>query len=217
MLFSQIFSFSRGNDEIFSWKSLFFYRCTDEILFAPLKPQGADSRLNHIRENTVAAAPPPCSPKSIYVLANLVGAASNQAFHMILTYQFKLEITPLCDTALADIKTKTSLDNVPNAASSWVTAASVLYYYLEHDTHASVQSKEDHKDRKRAFNPEQAQGCTAELHSTRLYHVQSLPPIWRTRAPSILPVLLWFPRQPLHAVRWLRDSEGWSLCIVPGV
>ena len=60
------------NDTLFSWKSLFFYRCTDEILFAPLKSQGADSRLKYIRENTVEAAPPPCSPKSIYVLANLV-------------------------------------------------------------------------------------------------------------------------------------------------
>ena len=54
------------------WKSLFFYHFTDTISFAPLKSQGADSRLGHIRENTTAAAPPPCSPKSIYVLASLV-------------------------------------------------------------------------------------------------------------------------------------------------
>jgi hypothetical protein len=27
------------NDEFSSWKSLFFYRCTDTILFAPLKSQ----------------------------------------------------------------------------------------------------------------------------------------------------------------------------------
>ena len=60
------------NDESFSWKSLFFYRCTDTISFAPLKSQGIDSRLEYIRENTVADAPPPCSPKSIYVLAELV-------------------------------------------------------------------------------------------------------------------------------------------------
>jgi hypothetical protein len=65
-------SYRRENDEFYSWKSLFFYRCTDEILFAPLKSQGVDSRLKHIRENTVAATPPPCSPKSIYVLAKLV-------------------------------------------------------------------------------------------------------------------------------------------------
>ena len=60
------------NDGLPSWKSLFFYRCTDEISFAPLKSQGIDSRLKYIRENTVDAAPPPCSPKSIYVLATLV-------------------------------------------------------------------------------------------------------------------------------------------------
>jgi len=60
------------NDEPCSWKSLFFYRCTDTISFAPLKSQGVDSRLEYIRENTVADAPPPCSPKSIYVLAELV-------------------------------------------------------------------------------------------------------------------------------------------------
>ncbi|KAF9785437.1 hypothetical protein BJ322DRAFT_830823 [Thelephora terrestris] len=88
-----------------AWKSLFFYRCTDEILFAPLKSQGVDSRLKYIRENTVEAAPPPCSPKSIYVLANL------------------LEIKPLCDTALADIKSKVTLDNVVDEVFSWVTAA----------------------------------------------------------------------------------------------
>ena len=30
------------NDEFPSWKSLFFYRCTDVISFAPLKSQGVD-------------------------------------------------------------------------------------------------------------------------------------------------------------------------------
>ena len=60
------------NEESYSWKSLFFYRCTDAVSFAPLKSQGVDSRLKHIQENTVATAPPPCSPKSIYVLAKLV-------------------------------------------------------------------------------------------------------------------------------------------------
>ena len=60
------------NDELSSWKSLFFYCCTDEISFAPLRSQGVESRSDYIRENTVAAAPLPCSPKSIYVLANLV-------------------------------------------------------------------------------------------------------------------------------------------------
>ena len=56
----------------FSWKSLFFYRCTNTISFAPLKSQGVDFRLNYIRIGAVTTTPPPCSPKSIYVLAKLV-------------------------------------------------------------------------------------------------------------------------------------------------
>ena len=63
---------AKRNDECPSWKSLFFYRCTDVISFAPLKSQRTDSRLNHIREKTAPGAPPPCSPKSIHVLASLV-------------------------------------------------------------------------------------------------------------------------------------------------
>jgi len=88
-----------------TWKSLFFYRCTDAISFAPLKSQGPDSRLKYIRENTVKAAPPPCSPKSIYVLASLLG------------------MEPLCDSAFADIKSKLSSDNVVEETFSWVTAS----------------------------------------------------------------------------------------------
>jgi len=60
------------NDEFSSWKSLFFYRCTDMISFAPLRSQGVESRLNYIRGRNATTAPPPCSPKSIYVLADLV-------------------------------------------------------------------------------------------------------------------------------------------------
>ena len=60
------------NDEFCSWKSLFFYRCTDRISFAPLRSQGVDSRLKYIHERNAITAPPPCSPKSIYVLASLV-------------------------------------------------------------------------------------------------------------------------------------------------
>ena len=78
-------AFLRINDEFFSWKSLFFYRCTDAISFAPLKSQGVDPRLGYIRENTVATAPPPCSPKSIYLLANLVRRFSTQHMHNIDT------------------------------------------------------------------------------------------------------------------------------------
>ena len=66
------------SDESCSWKSLFFYRCTDTISFAPLKSQGIDSRLEYIRENTVTDAPPPCSPKSIYILAELVRLPSTK-------------------------------------------------------------------------------------------------------------------------------------------
>ena len=72
------------NNESCSWKSLFFYRCTDVILFAPLKSQGADSRLRYIHKRTAGAKPPPCSPKSIYVLAKLVGQHSTKR----LTHDF---------------------------------------------------------------------------------------------------------------------------------
>ena len=55
-----------------SWKSLFFYFCTGVISFAPLKSQGVDARSDYIRRKKGAAVPPPCSPKSIHVLACLV-------------------------------------------------------------------------------------------------------------------------------------------------
>ena len=35
---------SERNDEFFRWRSLFFYRCTDTISFAPLRSQGSSSR-----------------------------------------------------------------------------------------------------------------------------------------------------------------------------
>ena len=76
--------FSKENDRLPSWKSLFFYRCTDKILFAPLKSQGiyagygAHYRSQYIREKTTAAVAPPCSPKSIYVLASLVRLPSTK-------------------------------------------------------------------------------------------------------------------------------------------
>ena len=102
-----------GNGEFYSWKSLFFYCCTDTILFAPLKSQGLESRLKYIRENTTAEAPPPCSPKSIYVLAKVVrqnltkGITRNR-----LMCKSKLGIEPLHMMALEDIKSKVSLDNI---------------------------------------------------------------------------------------------------------
>jgi len=58
-----------------------------------------------VRKGTVAAAPPPCSPKSIYVLTSLLG------------------LQPLCDSAFADIKSKVTLDNVVDEIFSWVTAS----------------------------------------------------------------------------------------------
>ena len=41
---------------------------------------------------------------------------------MVLTYQTKLEIKPLYDSAYADIKSKVSSDNVVDEVSSRVTA-----------------------------------------------------------------------------------------------
>ena len=106
-----------------SWKSLFFYRCTDMILFAPLKSQGVDPRLKHIREETVAEAPPPCSPKSIYVLASLVRQLLTRCFtHDADVSLFKLGIEPLYKCAFADIKSKVSGDNVVDEIFSWVPA-----------------------------------------------------------------------------------------------
>jgi len=87
-----------------AWKSLFFYHCTDTVSFAPLKSQGVDSRSHYIRSRTTTATPPPCSPKSIYVLASLLG------------------IEPLRDRAFADVKNKVSEDNVVDEVFSWVTA-----------------------------------------------------------------------------------------------
>jgi hypothetical protein len=77
-------SYWRWDDESRSWKSLFFYRCTDAVSFAPLKSQGTDSRLEYIREKTAEEAPPPCSPKSIYVLASLVSQRlTNRSMHNV--------------------------------------------------------------------------------------------------------------------------------------
>ena len=85
-VYSPIAHWTESNNTLFSWKSLFFYRCTDEILFAPLKSQGVDSRLNYIRENTVTKTPPPCSPKSIYLLADFV---SGPSVELIFQVQYK--------------------------------------------------------------------------------------------------------------------------------
>ena len=117
----QTLFFLEKNDGPSSWKSLFFYRCTDVISFAPLRSQGADVRLNYILEKAVAAVPPPCSPKSAYVLANLVRESSGWRLGRVLIYRIKLEIPSLCERALADIKSKVTLDNVVDEIFSRVT------------------------------------------------------------------------------------------------
>ncbi|KAF9785359.1 hypothetical protein BJ322DRAFT_826989 [Thelephora terrestris] len=68
-----------------SWRSLFFYMCTDIIRFAPLKSQGIDVRARHIQEQTMQDKPPPCSPKAIYSLATALWnpALRNLAFEDI--------------------------------------------------------------------------------------------------------------------------------------
>ncbi|EGN92310.1 hypothetical protein SERLA73DRAFT_191353 [Serpula lacrymans var. lacrymans S7.3] len=58
-----------------TWQALLFYIYTDQILWSPLKSQAAtDSKT--IRDMAIEAnpnGPPPCSPKSMYRLANKVG------------------------------------------------------------------------------------------------------------------------------------------------
>ena len=73
-----------SDDVLHSWRSLFFYCCTNVISFAPLASNGVQSRSNYIRDNAAAAAPPPCSPKSVFILANLVRKppdSKSQAHH----------------------------------------------------------------------------------------------------------------------------------------
>ena len=60
---------------------MFFYRCTGTISFAPLKSQGVGPRPPYYHHRiTTATVPPPCSPKSIYVLANSVRLPSTERF-----------------------------------------------------------------------------------------------------------------------------------------
>ncbi|KAF9778359.1 hypothetical protein BJ322DRAFT_1092792 [Thelephora terrestris] len=67
------------------WKSLFFYSCTNVIHFAPIKSQGVEVRAQH------GAG---CSPRVIYSLATA------------------LEIEPLRDLALNDIRSKITPKNL---------------------------------------------------------------------------------------------------------
>lgn len=116
------------NNKPSSWKALFFYRCTRVIAFAPLKSQGPDARSNYIRERKGTVTPPPCSPKSIYVLASLVKKKTpSGASSTTLTHKLKLGIQPLCDSAFADIKSKVSANNVVGEMFSRVTARCETY------------------------------------------------------------------------------------------
>jgi len=78
--------------------------------------QGVDSRSMYILANTTTDAPPPCSPKSIYVLATLVSpsrfAPKLQSVAWLIPSCGKLNIQPLCDLALKDIESKLSEDNI---------------------------------------------------------------------------------------------------------
>jgi len=71
---------SRIVDLANSWRSLFFYLCTDVIRFAPLKSQGADVRAQYVQERTTPDMPPPCSPKAIYSLAIAVSSHARVYF-----------------------------------------------------------------------------------------------------------------------------------------
>ena len=57
-----------------SWRSLFFYICTDVIQFARLRSQGIDVRARYVQKQTTPGKPPPCSPKVIYSLATAVSS-----------------------------------------------------------------------------------------------------------------------------------------------
>lgn len=87
-----------------AWESLFFYRCTDEISFAPRRSRRVKYRLDYIHKNTVASAPPPCSSKSVYILAGL------------------LQLDDLEKTARQDVKQKAHNGRVMTKDFPWVAA-----------------------------------------------------------------------------------------------
>lgn len=49
-----------------------FYLYTGTIEFAPLKSSGRENRDSYIKDHTADNRPKPCSPKSIYALADKV-------------------------------------------------------------------------------------------------------------------------------------------------
>jgi len=91
--------------------------------------QGVDSRRKYILEKATEGASPLCSPKSIYVLATLVGFCwfepkiqySIRGMGLTL-YRWKLNIQPLRELALKDIESKLSEDNIVEEFFSRVIA-----------------------------------------------------------------------------------------------
>lgn len=77
-----------------SWSALFFYMCTGEIKFAPLRSQGADMRAQYVKEQGTSGKAPSCSPKAVYSIATV------------------LEIKSLRELAFDDIRSKISSENI---------------------------------------------------------------------------------------------------------
>ena len=147
----------KENDGLSSWKSLFFYRCTDKILFAPLKSQGVYGvhgvhyRSQYIREKTTAAVPPPCSPKSIYVLASLVRLPSTKR----VIHGTDVSILARNQAPLRNCRSRYQWQNVPRrfflVGQFRVRPASEFRTGCH--ANAVVQSAEDREDGKRIFHP----------------------------------------------------------------
>jgi hypothetical protein len=82
--------------------------------------------MRHILRKPTADAPPPCSPKSIYVLANLVSfpwssEGSSRDVALIL-WDWKLNLQRLRDLALKDIESKLSKGNIVEEFFSRISA-----------------------------------------------------------------------------------------------
>jgi len=79
-----------------TWKALMFYMYTNEVTFAPLTSQGAEERKMKLVEalSLHSHLPKPCSPKSLYSLADKLGLSS------------------LRDLALKDVESKLNESNI---------------------------------------------------------------------------------------------------------
>jgi hypothetical protein len=107
-----------------SWKSLFFYLCTDVIQFAPLKSQGADARARYIQEQTSPDKPPPCSPKETYSLAVAVSPLVRMPCvpHIADMFCIQLNVEPLRRLAMSDVRSKITSANIVNELFSSFTS-----------------------------------------------------------------------------------------------